>query len=119
MRRFLGFIAAIGSVPLAISIALTIVAIGRFSSFTNADWRSWIGTAVIFSIYAVPIALVVGMLVGLPVSLIMESAGFTSDGVFSRVSCAAVFPIHRRMGRTRCVVWDVGGARLLANRLAA
>ena len=82
MRRFIGFVAAIASVPLALSIAAAVVAMSG-GSVTNRDWHDWSGTAVVFSIYAVPIALAVGLLVGLPVSLVIESAGFTSARAFA------------------------------------
>lgn len=83
MRRFLGFIAAIASVPLAILIAFAILAVTGFATFLDRSWSDWVGSAVIFSIYAVPLALAVGIVVGLPGALIMESAGVTSARAFA------------------------------------
>lgn len=83
MRRFLGFIAAIASVPLAILIAFAILAVTGFATFLDRAWSDWVGSAVIFSIYAVPLALAIGLVVGLPGALIMESAGVTSARAFA------------------------------------
>lgn len=83
MRRFLGFIAAIASVPLAILIAFAMLGVTGFATFLDRAWSDWVGSAVIFSIYAVPLALGVGVIVGLPGALIMESAGIRSARAFA------------------------------------
>ena len=75
MRRLLGFIAAIASVPLAIFVAFAILAVTGFGSYEHTNLKEWIGTATLFSVYAIPVALGVGLVIGLPAALIIESAG--------------------------------------------
>ena len=81
-----GFVAAIACVPLAIVIAFAVAAPALAP---GRDWRDWAGTAVLFPIYAVPVALVVGVVIGLPGALIMESAGITSARAFATLGGVA------------------------------
>ena len=83
MRRLTGFVAAIACVPLAIVIAFAVLAVTGLGTFVDRGWRDWAGSAVIFSIYAVPRALAVGVVIGLPGALIMESAGLISSRAFA------------------------------------
>ena len=83
LRRLTGFVAAIACVPLAIVVAFAVLAVAGVGMAPGRDWRDWVGSAVIFSIYAVPIALAMGVVVGLPGALIMESAGVASARAFA------------------------------------
>ena len=68
MKKALGVLAATVVTPLSIGVAFLLLGAARLGWFADKDWRLILANVLMYSYFAVPIAIVVSAAMGLPVA---------------------------------------------------